>query len=149
MISFSDSAGSHPGGTRGLEVKSFSISCSAHGHSAESTSKRGQFEMVGFLMWAHFVYHRLLHGSSFQDCWTGMDSNWQAMQLYKGFPFYLSRKNYLKWFCLNQNSLILSSPFSTIFQVQAWHLVWCMGNLRSIDLIHLHKWRISIYFNIA
>lgn len=42
-----------------------------------------------------------MHGSSFQDYWAGLDSNWQAILLYNGFPFHLWRKNYIKWFCLN------------------------------------------------
>lgn len=159
MINFIDSSGSHPGDTlvERQQIRSLSVFHSVHSLSAVCQ----QVNLKWWLFWCeclstkrgwnrptNFVSHRLLHGSSFQGNWAGLDSNWQAILLYSGFPFHFWRKNYLKRFCLNQNSLLPSSPF-TMYQVWAWHLAWHMGNLQSRELIHLHKWRTSIYFNIA
>lgn len=154
MINFTDSSGSHPGDTlvKRQQIRSLSVFHSVHSLSAVCQ----QVNLKWWLFWCeclstkrgwnrptHFVSHRLLHGSSFWDNWAGLDSNWQAILLYSGFPFHFWRKNYLK-----RNSLLPSSPF-TMYQVRAWHLAWHMGNLQSRELIHLHKWRTSIYFNIA
>jgi len=84
----------------------------------------------------HFVSHRLLHGSSFQDYWAGLDSNWQAILLYNGFPFHLWRKNYLKWFCLNQSSLLPPPSSPPYFRVvrDIWHDTWGTCNLENSSI---------------